>query len=138
MLSLLISALISLPPVIAVEVAENAFDIPGGALVRIMKRESRGMAISIHDRDAWASRAVCIDARRDGWLDDDVNCRKKGWSTRGIMGLMAAYNLKWLGLDRHPWILDIPIASALAAARKYRAICPSDRWRWCPRRKGSR
>lgn len=120
-----------LAPVPAARMAARAFDVPESALVRIALRESQGQRVGIHDRDAWASKRACRKARAVGWLDDSVVCGP-GWSTRGAFGLNASYNLKWVGLDRAPWVLDVPAVSAVAAARRYRALCPSERWRWCP------
>lgn len=133
MIALLLAALL-LPPVPAARVAARAFDVPEHELVHIVMRESLGERVGIHDIDAWASRRTCRKARRIGWLDDDVDCSLPGWSTRGAAGLMASYNLRWIGLDRWPWLLDVPLVSTVAAARRYRALCPSERWRWCPRK----
>lgn len=118
-----------LAPVPAARVAARAFDVPEQALVSIVMRESQGVRVGIHERDAWASKRACTKARAVGWLDGSVDCGP-GWSTRGAFGLMAAYQLRWLGLDRAPWVLDVPAVSAVAAARKYRAACPGDGW--CP------
>jgi hypothetical protein len=79
------------------------------------------------------ARALAAYMRvRTGWLHEGADCTLPGWSTRGSFGLLAAYQLRWLGLDRAPWVLDVPIVSAVASARRYRALCPSERWRWCP------
>lgn len=131
MIALLLAALL-VPPVPAARIAARAFDVPEAALVAIVRRESQGQRIGVHAIDAWASRRSCEKAVRVGWLAPSSECSAGGWSTRGAFGLLAAYQLRWLGLDRWPWVLDIPAVSAVAAARRYRALCPSERWRWCP------
>lgn len=67
-------------------------------------RESRHELVSIHEGDAWMA----------GRLGE-------GWSTRGVHGQVAAYSwphvpawLRWLG----PVVLDVPLVSAVAAARR--------------------
>lgn len=131
MLTLILTALL-LPPLPAARIAARAFDVPESALVRIVMRESQGQRIGVHERDAWASKRACRKAVRTGWLHEGADCTLPGWSTRGAFGLMSAYSLRWVGLDRAPWVLDVPAVSAVAAARRYRALCPSERWRWCP------
>jgi hypothetical protein len=66
-------------------------------------RESRHELVGIHEDDAWM-------ARRLG----------EGWSTRGVHGQVAAYSwphvpvwLRW-----GPWVLDVPLVSALVATRR--------------------
>lgn len=131
MLTLLLAALIA-PPVSAARIAARAFDVPEAALVRIVMRESQGQRLSVHAIDGWASSRVCHKAVAAGWVHEGADCGSGGWSTRGAFGLMAGYSLHWVGLDRWPWVLDVPVVSAVAAARRYRALCPSERWRWCP------
>lgn len=100
-------------------------------LHHIAVRESSLHPVGIHPRDAGNSAKVYRNAVAAGWLSPST-CRhhrghKGGWSSRGIGGLMAALNLKWLrrfGLDcAPPWVLDIPIVSALAMAEKHEARC---------------
>ncbi len=131
MLALVFTAALAVPPFPAAKFAAAAFDVPTRDLVRIAMRESQGRRIGVHFPDRWASKTVCIQARNRDLVPHDA-CRDHlgGWSTRGAFGLMAAYNLKWVGLDRWPWVLDIPLVSAIAAARRYRALCPRDGW--CP------
>lgn len=129
MLTLIFAALL-LPPVPAARIAARALDVPEDALVAIVRRESAGQRVGIHAGDAWTSKPACIKAKRVGWLHDGADCDAGGWGTRGCAGLLAAYQLRWLGLDRFPWLLDIPIVSAVAAARKLEAVCPERRW--CP------
>lgn len=123
-------ALLLLPPVPAARIAARAVGVDERALVRITMRETQGRRIGVHDRDRWASRRVCSKAKAVGQISPRSDCAISGWSTRGAFGLMAAYNLKWLGVDRWPWVLDVPAVSAIAAARRYRALCPKDGW--CP------
>lgn len=129
MIGLLLAALL-LPPVPAARVAARITDTPEAELVAIVRRESRGERVGIHERDAWTSSAACRKAVRTGWLDDGVRCGA-GWGTRGSFGLLAAYNLRYIWLDCAPWVLDVPIVSAIAAARRFDALCPGDAW--CPR-----
>jgi hypothetical protein len=100
-------------------------------LLRICKRETVGpgrgecRAVSVHAIDSGHSRGVHTRAVAVGWLSP--GCQPYGgggWSTRGPWGLMAAYNLKWVGVPcLPPWVLDVPLVSATAAARKLKAHC---------------
>ena len=97
-------------------------------LDRIALRECRGRPCGVHEADAWASDAAYRNAVRAGWLDPD-GCvfhrdRTAIWSTRGAHGLFAAYHLRFLPIPcLPPWVLDIPIVSAFAAAAKARDLC---------------
>jgi hypothetical protein len=127
MLSLLLLAL-ALPPVPAARMAARAFGVDEQALVDIASRESYGTRMGVHSRDAWTSEPACRKAVRTGWLHDGADCTQPGWGTRGAFGLLAAYNLRYLGLDRWPWVLDIPLVSAVATVRRYSDLCPGDSW----------
>src|SRR5690606_16103584 len=124
----ILRAALALPPVPAARLAARALDVPEQALIRIVMRESQGQRIGVHERDAWASRRACHKAVAVGWVHEGADCKTGGWSTRGPFGLLSAYQLRWVGMDRWPWVLDIPVVSAVAAARKYRAACPGDGW----------
>lgn len=130
MIALLLTALL-LPPIPAARISARALDVPEAALVAIVRRESQGQRIGVHAIDAWASRRSCEKAVRVGWLAPSSECSAGGWSTRGAFGLMSAFNLKWIGMDRWPWVLDIPAISAIAAARRWKARCPSEVDGWC-------
>lgn len=124
-----------LPPVPSARLAAQAYDVPSSALVAITRREANGQRVGIHQIDARWSRHVCRRARAVGWIASGSDCSAGGWSTRGAFGLMAGYHLRFVGLDRWPWVLDVPLVSAIAAAKKYRTACvPTRRRRWCPRR----
>jgi hypothetical protein len=131
-IALLLAALLA-PPVPAARIAAALTGASETALVQIVRRESAGQRVGVHERDAKWSEHVCRRARQVGWLGD-VDCGTGGWSTRGTAGLMAAYNLRWLGLSRWPWVLDVPAVSAVAAARKWKTVCAQARRdvTWCP------
>lgn len=88
----------------------------GERLVNVARRESRLLPIGVHAIDAWAGRRVA-----------PADCPKladpAGWSTRGAHGLMAAYTMRHLPtwLRCSPWVLDVPLVSAFAAARRARS-----------------
>lgn len=113
----------SLRPEAASHVAALAVGRPelGPRLVRICRRESRCQPIGIHDIDARLGRAAWRNAVRAGALDP-AGCpwHRRGapsrWSTRGSWGTMAAFTLRYLGGCLPPWVLDIPLVGALAAA----------------------
>lgn len=73
-------------------------------------RESRHELVGIHAADAWMARR----------LGD-------GWSTRGVHGQVAAYSWPYVPawLRWGPWVLDVPLVSALVATR--RAVAPQCR-----------
>lgn len=83
-------------------------------------RESRHELVSLHDGDAWMQRRL-----------------GEGLSTRGVHGQVAAFALpSWLHWA--PWVLDVPVVSAVVATRRARswqcrqtAACV--RWRGCGR-----
>jgi hypothetical protein len=129
---ILLAWLLLLPPVPASRVAAHALGRPDLAddIVAVTRRESRGVRVGVHECDAWASRRVREAAIRTGWLDERCrNAPPHGWSTRGAHGLMAGFNLRYLGTTACvPWVLDIPIVSAVAAVRKAAAVCPDNPW----------
>lgn len=131
MLTLILAAL-ALPPIPAAKIAARALDVPEQALVAITIRESRGQRIGVHEIDAWASRRACRKARRVRWLAEDVDCTTGDWATVGPQGLFTAYHLRFVGLARWPWVFRIPLVSAVAAARRWDAICRTRPDSWCP------
>jgi hypothetical protein len=120
----------------------------GAQLERIAHRESigkqgresdvdawrRSARVGIHKRDAGSSRRVWRKMVRRGALDPACQPYVDGgWSTRGPWGLMAALHARWLPRCYQPHWLDVPLVSALVAARKYLEQCePQPR----PRRRG--
>jgi len=135
---LLAATLLTLSPRPATELAAYLTGAPSEALQQVVWRESRARWQGEHLIDSHLSVHVCQRAVAVGWLASHTDCTSGGWSTRGIAGLMAAYNLRWIWLDRWPWVLDIPFVSALAAGRKYRAKCPGKAYGWCPRSRDPR
>ncbi len=89
--------------------AELASALTGGPwLVSVCRRESLcpvGL-VGLHEGDGWMQRTLGA-----------------GMSTRGPHGCVAAFTLEhipevaWLG----PWVLDVPLVSAVASARRARA-----------------
>jgi len=103
-------------------------------LVRICHRESVGparrlpgtcKALRVHRGDAGHSRRVWERAASRGLIRPWCQPYRPGqWSTRGSWGLMAAYNLRWLGIPcLPPEALDSPLLGAIAAANKLKAHC---------------
>ena len=97
-------------------------------LVAICRRESHCSVIGAHRNDAWAGPVMRRKALRVGWLD--AECSHHGgdprrFSTRGPHGLSAAYSLRFLGQCVPPEALDVPILSAIAAARRLQYQCRS-------------
>lgn len=133
MLSFLL-ALFLLEPVPASRLAAWVTGAPEADLVAIARRESQGRRIGVHAGDAWASRLACRKAKRRGWLDRDLDCRAGGYATRGAHGQMVAYNGWRVGVTRWVWLFDVPIVSAIAAARRHLALCPNRDPSWCPNR----
>ena len=98
----------------------------GVELVDICRRESRCNLIGLHERDAWAGRTMKDNALGVGWLDADCVFHRgdpRRFAPRGIHGLSAAYSLRFFEVCLPPEVLDIPLASALAATRRARAQC---------------
>lgn len=105
--------------------------VPKGFLKRTCQLESRCKAVGIHRSDRSVEREVWRRAVKRGWLDP-VNCvahrSSVGASTHGSFGLIAAYHVRFLPIPCAPyWLLDYPIFSALAAARKVDRVCT--RWK---------
>ena len=94
-------------------------------LLAICHRESRcSKRISVHARDAHHTSRAYRKAIERGWLRGWCQGPGGGWSTRGAHGLMAAYHLRYLGIPCLPAAaLDVPIFSAVAAARKAARLC---------------
>jgi hypothetical protein len=101
----------------ALVAGEPAF---GPDLVCIARRESRLEFVGLHEGDAWMQRSL-----------------GPGLSTRGVHGQVAAFALpSWLHWA--PWVLDVPVVSAVVATRrakswqcKQTAACV--RWKGCGR-----
>jgi hypothetical protein len=95
-------------------------------LTAICRRESHCRIVRAHTEDAWAGVVMRRNALRVGWLDP--RCRfhhgdPTRFSTRGSHGLSAAYSLRFVAPCVPPEVLDIPLVSAIAAARRARAQC---------------
>lgn len=95
-------------------------------LVRICRRESHCRLIGAHAADAWAGPLMHRKAMRAGWLRRDCPFHVgdlERFSTRGVHGMSAAYSLRFLGACLPPEALDVPLLSAIAAARRAQAQC---------------
>lgn len=90
----------------------------GPTLSCISWRESRHELVSLHEGDRWMERRLGA-----------------GLSTRGVHGQVAAFALpSWLHWA--PWLLDVPLVSAVVATRRATAKrCEQVRgcvtWRQC-------
>jgi hypothetical protein len=113
-------------------------------LERLCQRESRCSSapavsheVGIHVRDAASSRRVWRKMVGRGALDPSCQPYVDGaWATRGPWGLMAALHARWMPRCYQAHWFDIPLVSALVAARKYMSQCePQSRPRrgWCKR-----
>jgi hypothetical protein len=116
-------------------------------LLAICRRESHCRLVGPHMGDQWAGRRMFANAMRVGWLDPQCPFHRgpaARFSTRGVHGLSAAYSVRFLGPCVPPEALDVPIASAVAAALRAQAQCdhhgactPSARHRmWIGLRRG--
>ena len=66
------------------------------------------------------------NATRVGWLNPQCPFHRGPpgkFSTRGAHGLSAAYSLRFLGSCVPPEALDVPLFSAIAAARRAMSQC---------------
>ncbi|GEM_PF-2229327 len=128
---MLITALLRLLLLDAKEASVVAANMVGepklaNELIRICKRESSCRTIGVHDGDAWAGATMYRKALRVGWLSDTCPFHRgepTRFSVRGAHGLSAAYSLRFLGPCLPPEVLDVPILSALAAARRLQHQC---------------
>ncbi len=140
--------LMLLDPVASTRLAAGAVDARMEVeLLRICHRESRCRRVGVHNIDAWASHVAYERAERVGWIDGTCQPEKplsealrssrdsaRRWSSRGSHGLMAAYHLRFLEVPcLPPEILDVPIFSAIAAARKLDSICEKRKSKRHPR-----
>jgi len=137
LLQLLLS-IISIEPRPAAEIVAAMFGQPEVAneLQVICHRESRCKSIGIHERDRWAGKTMHRNAMRVGWLQSWCPWHQKPkdpdrFSVRGSFGLSAAYSLRFLAPCLPPEVLDIPLVSAYAAAK--RAIAQCERYGACTR-----
>jgi hypothetical protein len=100
----------------------------GAELVAICRRESRCRPIGAHPRDAASGPLMRRKALGVGWLDADCIWHHGDgtrFSTRGAHGLSASYSLRFLPGCLPPEALDVPLLSAIAAARRAQAQCRS-------------
>jgi len=98
----------------------------GQELVAICRRESNCRMVGVHPADQWAGRRMYNNATRVGWLNPQCPFHRGSpgrFSTRGVHGLSAAYSLRFLGSCVPPEALDVPLLSAIAAARRAMSQC---------------
>jgi len=151
---LALAVALSLSPPAAARVALLAIgvspEVPDGRrtigeqLEHICQRESRctsaparSARVGVHVRDAAMSLRVWRKMVGRGELDPDCQPYIDGaWSTRGPWGLMAALHARWMPACYQPEWFDVPLVSAIVAARKYVEQCepkPRPRSGWCKR-----
>lgn len=95
-------------------------------LVAICRRESHCRPIGAHAIDRWAGPLMHRKAMRVGWLDAECpfhHGAPERYATRGAFGLSAAYSLRFIGACMPPEALDVPLISAIAAARRAQYQC---------------
>lgn len=99
-------------------------------LLAICHRESRCRGdVGIHAIDEHLSSRGYRSQVRLGHLRPWCQpYQSSAWATRGSWGLSAASHWEYLPPCYPPWVLDIPIVSAVVAARKYRRRCPGISW----------
>lgn len=119
---------IAFDPVASSVLAANLVGQPELAreLVWICRRESHCQLTGVHRNDQWAGPRMFTNAMRVGWLDSQCRFHRglpQRFSTRGVHGLSAAYSLRFLGGCLPPEVLDVPIMSAVAAAKRARSQC---------------
>jgi hypothetical protein len=120
--------LVVLDPVTSSAVAAVVVGEPALApeLIGICRRESHCRWVGQHVHDAWAGPTMYRNAVRVGWLDPQCPFHhgdRSRFSTRGVHGLSAAYSLHYVGGCVPPEVLDVPLVSAIAAARRAREQC---------------
>ena len=107
----------------------------GDYLERVCWRESRCQPLDVHEIDEHGSRRGWVGQVKLGHLDASCQPYRAGeWATRGAFGLAAASHWSYLPACYQPQILDIPMVSALVAARKWEARCERPRGArpgWC-------
>jgi len=112
-----------------------------GDLVKICQRESRCKPISQHAIDSWAAPRVYEKQVARNKLNPLCQFKEQGWSTRGSFGLIAAYHIDYLPdvPCLPPQVFDVPLFSAIVAAKKYTRRCVSNTSdRWCPSARATR
>lgn len=104
-------------------------------LIKICQRESRCEPVGVHARDAWLSRTSWKGQVQLGHLDRSCQPYVHGrWATRGPWGLNASAHWEYVPRCYEPHWFDVPLFSALVAARKYLRRCDRKRTRlWCGR-----
>lgn len=101
-------------------------------LQSICHRESRCTAVRVHEIDRHLSDRGWHGQVALGHLDPKCQPYEKGqWATRGAFGLSAASHWGYLPPCYPPEVLDVPIVSAMIAARKYVARCKDKHEGWC-------
>ena len=98
----------------------------GRELVATCRRESHCRLVGAHEQDASTGAVMRRKAMAVGWLDAECPWHAgEGYrfSTRGPYGMSAAYTLRFVGRCLPPEVLDLPIVSAVAAARRMQAQC---------------
>lgn len=107
-------------------------DVPRGFIVDTCIMESGcRRPLGVHVGDAWAGRRVYdglvrrgkVDAACQFYAPDGTSEWYEQWSTIGNHGLMYGYNRRHIGTCFPIQWFEIPIVSALAAARKARSYC---------------
>ena len=101
-------------------------------LQSICYRESRCTAIRVHEIDRHLSDRGWHGQVALGHLNPKCQPYEKGqWATRGAFGLSAASHWNYLPPCYPPEVLDVPIVSAVIAARKYVDRCQANHKGWC-------
>lgn len=95
-------------------------------LLQICRRESHCRWVGAHPADVWAGAVMQRKALRAGWLDPQCRHHRgapERYSTRGVHGLSASYSLRFIEACVPPEVLDVPLVSAVVAARRARGQC---------------
>lgn len=86
-------------------------------LVKVSFVESRHTRLGLHGGLNRAGRDFYRRALRVGWLKPCQQHSPDEWGVRGSFGLVAAYHIRHLEGCAQPAALDVPIVSAVLAAR---------------------
>lgn len=135
--ALIIAYLSALTPAQAAQTAAEMVGRPdiAPALIRVCYRESRCKRLGIHARDAKYSTPGYWGQVSLGHINRACQPWALGWATRGAFGLSASAHWEYLPACYDPATLDLPIVSAMVAAKKYLRRCDGGRTRmWCPKR----
>lgn len=125
---IIVSAFLRVASLEPLEAARYAAKLEGPGYIRLTARlrsvcwrESRCSRIGLHKRDLHAADLMYKKAAKVKWLPGCHQGKDPSrFGVRGAWGLSVSYNVRYTPLpcDTEPEAFDIPVLSALVAARK--------------------